>query len=122
MKKVLIHGEYMCILNLIALPFLVMFFNRGNMMFWVLLLFLDIAEYLLLLDEKELFSYVKDKQLHHETLRIKIYMIGIVIFYIGIACLQSLGLLFILIANDALSSAANFLLHKHVFHKDDGQV
>lgn len=119
MKKVLIHGEYMCILNLIALPFLVMFFNRGNMMFWVLLLFLDIAEYLLLLDENELISYVMDKQLHHETLRIKIYMVGIVIFYLAIAFLQSFALLLILLANDIISSAINVLLHKHVLHKHD---
>lgn len=119
MKKVLIHGEYMCILNLIALPFLVMFFNRGNSMFWVLLLFLDIAEYLLLLDENELITYIMDKQLHKETLRIKIYMVGIVVFYAAIAFMQPIALLLILLANDAISSALNILLHKHVFKKHD---
>lgn len=117
MKKVLIHGEYMCILNLIALPFLVMFFNRGNMMFWVLLLFLDIAEYLLLLDENELIGYVMDKQLHQETLRIKIYMVGIVAFYVGIAFLQPIALLLILLANDFVSSALNRIIHKHILPK-----
>lgn len=121
MKKVLIHGEYMCILNLIALPFLVMFFNRGNMMFWVLLLFLDIAEYLLLLDENELIGYIMDKQLHHETLRIKIYMVGIVVFYVGLAFLQPIVLLLILLANDILSSALNVVIHKYILpkHKAD---
>lgn len=114
MKKILIHGEYMCILNLIALPFLVMFYNQGNMVFWILLLFLDIAEIMLLIDEKKFLSYVLSKEHHHETQRIKLYLLAMVLIYIYIAFAQSFILVLILLINDGLSSALTAVIHKHV--------
>lgn len=114
MKKILIHGEYMCILNLIALPFLVMFYNQGNMVFWILLLFLDISEIMLVIDEKKFISYVLDKEHHKETQRIKLYLLSIVLIYVYIAFAQSFLLVLILLINDGLSSAVTAVVHKYM--------
>lgn len=120
MKKMLIHGEYMCILNLIALPFVITFYQRGSLIFWALLIFLDLAELMLLVDENRFIHYVMDKNLKQETQRIKIYMVAIVVFYVYIGIFQSWILLLMLLINDILSSGLCYLAHTYLF-KDTNQ-
>lgn len=111
MKKILVHGEYMCILNLIALPFILVFWQKENPIFWALIIFLDLAE-IMLMDEKIFFKLLLDPKWKADTKRIKIYMLAVVIGYV-IAGLSSWILLLILILNDSLSSLINMEIKKH---------
>jgi len=117
-KKLLIHTEYLCILNLLSLPFLVMFYNRGTMMLWAMFIFLDAAELLLRLDEKKVLAALKDDQLKTETLRIKIYLIANVVFYIGIPFAASWKLLLLILLNDIISSGLSLLFQKYIFQDE----
>ena len=89
MRKLLIHTEYICILNLIALPFLVMLYERESMIIWALLVFLDAAALLLKIDEKEILYAMREEQLNTETQRIKIYLAAIAAFYLCIPFITS---------------------------------
>lgn len=114
MKKLLIHTEYLCILNILALPFVIMFYERGTMMLWALLIFLDVAELMLQIDESKLVTALTDADLKQETQRIKIYMVGIVLVYLYILFARSWVLLVILLINDAISSLISWLYYKYI--------
>ncbi len=120
MRKLLIHTEYICILNLIALPFLVMLYERESMIIWALLIFLDAAALLLKIDEKEILYAIREEQLNTETQRIKIYLVAIAAFYLCIPFITSWKLLLYVIINDFIMSALSFLFHRYIY--DDNEL
>lgn len=119
MKKLLIHTEYICILNLIALPFLIMLYQRESMMVWAMLIFLDAAALLLKIDEKEILYALREEQLKIETQRIKIYLSAIAAFYLCIPFLTSWKLLLYVILNDILMSILTFLFHRYIYGEEN---
>ncbi len=120
MRKLLIHTEYICILNLIALPFLVMLYERESMIIWALLVFLDAAALLLKIDEKEILYAMREEQLNTETQRIKIYLAAIAAFYLCIPFITSWKLLLYVVINDFIMSALSFLFHRYIY--DDNEL
>ena len=120
MRKLLIHTEYICILNLIALPFLVMLYERESMIIWALLVFLDAAALLLKIDEKEILYAMREEQLNTETQRIKIYLVAIAAFYLCIPFITSWKLLLYVVINDFIMSALSFLFHRYIY--DDNEL
>ncbi len=120
MRKLLIHTEYICILNLIALPFLVMLYERESMIIWALLVFLDAAALLLKIDEKEILYAIREEQLNTETQRIKIYLVAIAAFYLCIPFITSWKLLLYVVINDFIMSALSFLFHRYIY--DDNEL
>lgn len=120
MRKLLIHTEYICILNLIALPFLIMLYQRDSMMIWALLIFLDAAALLLKIDEKEIVYALREEQLKTETQRIKIYLLAIAAFYCCIPFAASWLLLLYVVLNDLLMSGLSFLFHRYIY--DDNVI
>jgi len=120
MRKLLIHTEYICILNLIALPFLVMLYERESMIIWALLIFLDAAALLLKIDEKEILYAIREEQLNTETQRIKIYLAAIAAFYLCIPFITSWKLLLYVVINDFIMSALSFLFHRYIY--DDNEL
>ncbi|MCI8851093.1 MAG: hypothetical protein HFE82_06085 [Erysipelotrichaceae bacterium] len=120
MRKLLIHTEYICILNLIALPFLVMLYERESMIIWALLIFLDAAALLLKIDEKEILYAIREEQLNTETQRIKIYLVAIAAFYLCIPFITSWKLLLYVVINDFIMSALSFLFHRYIY--DDNEL
>ncbi len=120
MRKLLIHTEYICILNLIALPFLVMLYERESMIIWALLVFLDAAALLLKIDEKEILYAIREEQLNTETQRIKIYLAAIAAFYLCIPFITSWKLLLYVVINDFIMSALSFLFHRYIY--DDNEL
>ena len=120
MRKLLIHTEYICILNLIALPFLVMLYERESMIIWALLVFLDAAALLLKIDEKEILYAIREEQLNTETQRIKIYLVAIAAFYLCIPFITSWKLLLYVVVNDFIMSALSFLFHRYIY--DDNEL
>ncbi len=119
MKKLLIHTEYICILNLIAIPFLIMLYQRGSMMVWALLIFLDAAALLLKIDEKEILYALREEQLKSETQRIKIYLVAITALYICIPFAASWKLLVYVVLNDLLMSGLSFLFHRYIYEAEE---
>lgn len=115
MKKLLIHTEYICILNLIALPFLIMLYQRESLMIWAMLIFLDAAALLLKIDEKEILYALQEEQLKTETQRIKIYLLAIAAFYLCIPFAASWKLLLYIVLNDLLMSGLSFLFHRYIY-------
>ena len=120
MRKLLIHTEYICILNLIALPFLVMLYERESMIIWALLVFLDAAALLLKIDEKEILYAIREEQLNTETQRIKIYLVAIAAFYLCIPFITSSKLLLYVVIDDFIMSALSFLFHRYIY--DDNEL
>ena len=120
MRKLLIHTEYICILNLRALPFLVMLYERESMIIWALLVFLDAAALLLKIDEKEILYAIREEQLNTETQRIKIYLVAIAAFYLCIPFITSWKLLLYVVINDFIMSALSFLFHRYIY--DDNEL
>ena len=120
MRKLLIHTEYICILNLLALPFLVMLYERESMIIWALLVFLDAAALLLKIDEKEILYAIREEQLNTETQRIKIYLVAIAAFYLCIPFITSWKLLLYVVINDFIMSALSFLFHRYIY--DDNEL
>ena len=120
MRKLLIHTEYICILNLIALPFLVMLYERESMIIWALLVFLDAAALSLKIDEKEILYAIREEQLNTETQRIKIYLVAIAAFYLCIPFITSWKLLLYVVINDFIMSALSFLFHRYIY--DDNEL
>ena len=120
MRKLLIHTEYICILNLIALPFLVMLYERESMIIWALLVFLDAGALLLKIDEKEILYAIREEQLNTETQRIKIYLVAIAAFYLCIPFITSWKLLLYVVINDFIMSALSFLFHRYIY--DDNEL
>ena len=120
MRKLLIHTEYICILNLIALPFLVMLYERESMIIWALLVFLDAAALLLKIDEKEILYAIREEQLNTETQRIKIYLVAIAAFYLCIPFITSWKLLLYVVINDFIMRALSFLFHRYIY--DDNEL
>ena len=120
MRKLLIHTEYICILNLIAVPFLVMLYERESMIIWALLVFLDAAALLLKIDEKEILYAIREEQLNTETQRIKIYLVAIAAFYLCIPFITSWKLLLYVVINDFIMSALSFLFHRYIY--DDNEL
>ncbi len=120
MRKLLIHTEYICILNLIALPFLVMLYERESMIIWALLIFLDAAALLLKIDEKEILYAIREEQLNTETQRIKIYLVAIAAFYLCIPFITSWKLLLYVVINDFIMSTLSFLFHRYIY--DDNEL
>lgn len=118
MKKQLIHTEYMCILNLIALPFLVMLYHRGSMMMWALLIFLDAAKLMLKVAEAHVYVLLRDPQLKMETARIKIYLAAILLFYLCLPFVSDFRLLAIVLANDMLSALLSFVFTRYIYHDE----
>lgn len=118
MRKLLIHTEYICILNLIALPFLVMLYERESMIIWALLVFLDAAALLLKIDEKEILYAMREEQLKTETQRIKIYLAAIAAFYLCIPFITSWKLLLYVVINDFIMSALSFLFHRYIYDNE----
>ena len=119
MRKLLIHTEYICILNLIALPFLVMLYERESMIIWALLVFLDAAALLLKIDEKEILYAIREEQLNTETQRIKIYLVAIAAFYLCIPFITSWKLLLYVVINDFIMSALSFLFHRYIYDNNE---
>lgn len=115
MRKLLIHTEYICILNLIALPFLIMLYQRESMMIWALLIFLDAAALLLKIDEKEILYALREEQLKVETQRIKIYLAAIAAFYLFIPFISTWKLLLYIVVNDLIMSALSFLFNRYIY-------
>ena len=111
----MIHTEYICILNLIALPFLVMLYERESMIIWALLVFLDAAALLLKIDEKEILYAMREEQLKTETQRIKIYLAAIAAFYLCIPFITSWKLLLYVVINDFIMSALSLLFHRYIY-------
>lgn len=118
MKKLLVHTEYLCILNLIGLVPLMLFYDNGQMMFWALLVFLDVAELLLRIDETKVVDALFQPQFKTQTQRIKVYLLGLLILYVYILITRSWVLLLILLINDALSSLLSWVFQTYVF-KDE---
>lgn len=114
MKKLLIHTEYLCILNILALPFIIMFYERGTMMLWALLIFLDAAELMLQINETKLYLALTNPDLKQETQRIKIYLVGIALIYLYIVFTQSWMLLVIVLVNDGVSSLISWLYYRWI--------
>lgn len=118
MKKMLIHTEYFCVLNLVALPFLIMFYEKGTLMFWALLIFLDGAELMLRIDEGAVAQALLEPQWKQQTQRIKIYLIGAILFYLLILFTKPFQLLIILLLNEVISSILSWALHHYIL-KDE---
>ncbi len=118
MKKQLIHSEYLCILHLIALPFLVMLYHRGSMMVWALLIFLDAAKLMLKVEEQSVYLLLKDPQLKLETARIKIYLVAILLFYACMPFVTSIRLLVIVLGNDVLSAVLSYVFSRYIYHDE----
>lgn len=119
MKRLLIHTEYICIVNLVALPFIVMLDHRGSLMMWALLVFLDTVPLLLKIDVGEVSYALRDEELKAETTRIKIYLCAIIAFYISMPFVAGWKLLFILIGNDAITFLLIWLFHRYIY-EDEG--
>ena len=119
MKKLLIHIEYICILNLIALPFLIMLYQKQSMIIWAMLIFLDAAALLLKIDEKEIFYALREDQLKAETQRIKIYLSAIGAFYLCIPFVSSWMLLLYIVLNDLLMSGLSMLFHRYIYDENE---
>ncbi len=119
MKHLLIHAEYICIINLIALPFIVMLDHRDSMMLWALLVFLDTVPLLLKIDVGEVGYALRDDELRAETTRIKIYLCAILAFYISTPFVASWKLLFILLGNDVVTFILIWLFHRFVYEDED---
>ena len=119
MKRLLIHTEYICILNLIALPFIVMLNNRGSLMMWALLVFLDAVPLLLKVDLEEIFYALRDEELRVETTRIKIYLCAILAFYISIPFVADWKLLTVLIINDMVTMLLVWLFQRYVYEEEE---
>ncbi len=119
MKRQLIHTEFMCILNLVALPFLVMLYNRGSMIVWALLIFLDGAKLMLKVAERNVYALLRDPQLKVETLRIKIYLAAILAFYVCMPFVTDIWLLAIVIGNDLVSAILSECFVRYVYHDED---
>lgn len=115
MKRLLIHTEYICILNLVALPFIVMLDHRGSLMMWAILIFLDAVPLLLKWDLEEALYALRDEQLKTETQRIKIYLCAISAFYISIPFVADWKLLAILIVNDMVMLLLMRLFQRYVY-------
>lgn len=105
----------MCILNLVALPCLTMFYTHNHIVFWVLLVFLDIANFILL-DQKAMIQCLlgedSRKQHHKEFVRLLIYVFAYVACLIYIAFTQPILLVLIILGNDILESGLNVFIHK----------
>lgn len=121
MKRLLIHTEYICIVNLIALPFIVMLDHRGSLMLWALLVFLDAVPLLLRWDGAEAWYALGDEQLKTETQRIKIYLCAILAFYISIPFVADVKLLAILIVNDVIMAGLVWLFSRYVYESQTGE-
>ena len=119
MKRLLIHTEYICILNLIALPFIVMLNNRGSLMMWALLVFLDAVPLLLKVDLEEILYALRDEELRVETTRIKIYLCAILAFYISIPFVADWKLLTVLIINDMVTMLLVWLFQRYVYEEEE---
>ena len=120
MKRLLIHTEYICILNLIALPFIVMLNNRGSLMMWALLVFLDAVPLLLKVDLEEILYALRDEELRVETTRIKIYLCAILAFYISIPFVADWKLLTVLIINNDLGTMLLvWLFQRYVYEEEE---
>lgn len=120
MKKLLIHTEYFCILNLVALPFLIMFYEKGTMMFWALLIFLDAAELMLGINENLVAEAILEPQWKNQTQRIKIYLVGTILFYLLILFTKPFALFLILLANELLSSILSWAFQTYIIKDQDG--
>ncbi|MCI9291984.1 MAG: hypothetical protein HFF01_06120 [Erysipelotrichaceae bacterium] len=118
-KKNLIHSEYICILHIIALPFLLMMHQRGSMMIYACLIFLDAAVLLLQVDEEALIYSLMDTQLKTETQRIKIYLLGILIFYGYLMITGAYILLIILLINDAVCALLSILASRLLWKDEE---
>ena len=119
MKRLLIHTEYICILNLIALPVIVMLNNRGSLMMWALLVFLDAVPLLLKVDLEEILYALRDEELRVETTRIKIYLCAILAFYISIPFVADWKLLTVLIINDMVTMLLVWLFQRYVYEEEE---
>ena len=119
MIRLLIHTEYICILNLIALPFIVMLNNRGSLMMWALLVFLDAVPLLLKVDLEEILYALRDEELRVETTRIKIYLCAILAFYISIPFVADWKLLTVLIINDMVTMLLVWLFQRYVYEEEE---
>lgn len=118
MRKNLIHSEYICILHLVALPFLLMMHQRGSLMIYACMIFLDAAVLLLQVDEESLVYALLDPQLKLETQRIKIYLFGILIFYGYLVIVGEYLLLMLLLINDAVCALLSILASR-ILWKDE---
>lgn len=119
MRKQLIHIEYLCILNLIALPFFIMLVHRGSMMIWPLFIFLDGAKLLLRVEERSAFALLRDPQLKAETIRIKIYLAAILAFYLCMPFVSELWLLVVMLLNNVLSVGLSYCFQRYIYHDEE---
>ena len=119
MKRLLIHTEYICILNLIALPFIVMLNNRGSLMMWALLVFLDAVPLLLKVDLEEILYALRDEELRVGGAGGKIYLCAILAFYISIPFVADWKLLTVLIINDMVTMLLVWLFQRYVYEEEE---
>ncbi|MEG0823322.1 MAG: hypothetical protein RSG07_02330, partial [Erysipelotrichaceae bacterium] len=103
--------EYYLILYLLSLPFLLYFYNNLPLFFWILLIFVDIAGFMLL-DVYAIIPNLTNKEFIKSCHRLILYLVTIVIAYVFLAT-QSFSLLLIVLANEAITEIIAKLVHDY---------
>ena len=93
--------------------------NRGSLMMWALLVFLDAVPLLLKVDLEEILYALRDEELRVETTRIKIYLCAIWAFYISIPFVADWKLLTVLIINDMVTMLLVWLFQRYVYEEEE---
>lgn len=114
----MIHLEFFAILYLVALPFILHFYQSDNFFYIILLLFLDFS-FLWLIDETYIqeqlgANFLKIVENEHFK-RVMIYMLGIIVGTIMIG-FTSVALFLIIVINDIALSILDRLVKKMI-HK-----